>query len=408
VRFREVIVHSSCLFSDCQCAKILTSSPIHTRTSPFPTSGDSGGPLLLRNESLAFYDTTTNKNTPTFEVPYLQVGVTSWGFGCGSDEFPGVYARVSAQFEWIRAEVCNLSAVPPSYFDCNRETLSPAQDVTITLIVNFDDFPSEVGWILVDETAFGELVAEVMPEENERFSERSTGAFSYTVKERSEYSFYIFDIAMDGLCCDEEGSYELVIGTQNSTILVLASGGGNFGSEELFTFEIPSLADLGTMSPTASPTPLTGASPAPSSVANGTALGTAAPTMAATPMINSSSFTPTSIPPVEIGPPAVVSTTEAPSTLPTTTVSSSPSALATLSNSTAPTTVEEPLSNKTATLEPSAVDGGTDDRDCGEQGNQGDCENPSAASSGSRASGVLIATLLITATSSILPISNRP
>jgi len=45
--------------------------------------GDSGGPII---------DKETN----------IQVGVVSWGFGCADPNFPGVYARVNDQIDWIR------------------------------------------------------------------------------------------------------------------------------------------------------------------------------------------------------------------------------------------------------------------------------------------------------------------
>jgi secreted trypsin-like serine protease len=41
--------------------------------------GDSGGPLFFKS-------TGTND--------YIQVGITSWGFGCGATGFPGVYTRL--------------------------------------------------------------------------------------------------------------------------------------------------------------------------------------------------------------------------------------------------------------------------------------------------------------------------
>jgi trypsin len=64
--------------------------------------GDSGGPLVIRQES----------------GDDLQVGVVSWGIGCAHNDFPGVYARISAQYDWIQKNVCEGSAAPPSSFDC--------------------------------------------------------------------------------------------------------------------------------------------------------------------------------------------------------------------------------------------------------------------------------------------------
>jgi trypsin len=48
--------------------------------------GDSGGPLV---------DAATKK----------QVGVVSWGFGCGQHTQPGVYASTAAYLEWIKGAV---------------------------------------------------------------------------------------------------------------------------------------------------------------------------------------------------------------------------------------------------------------------------------------------------------------
>ncbi|CAL4169084.1 unnamed protein product, partial [Meganyctiphanes norvegica] len=48
--------------------------------------GDSEGPLIV------------NENGK-----YVQVGVTSWGIGCGWKNHPGVYARVSKVLDWIKS-----------------------------------------------------------------------------------------------------------------------------------------------------------------------------------------------------------------------------------------------------------------------------------------------------------------
>merc|ERR1712176_210585 len=71
--------------------------------------GDSGGPLVVRGS-----DEDGGED--------VQVGVVSWGIGCASSSFPGVYARVSLAYSWIKQEVCNRSSNPPESFNCSGES----------------------------------------------------------------------------------------------------------------------------------------------------------------------------------------------------------------------------------------------------------------------------------------------
>ena len=66
--------------------------------------GDSGGPLVIKGAN----------------SQDVQVGVVSWGIGCASEHFPGVYARVSRAYDWIEKEVCKGSShASEAGFDCS-------------------------------------------------------------------------------------------------------------------------------------------------------------------------------------------------------------------------------------------------------------------------------------------------
>ncbi len=57
--------------------------------------GDSGGPLVIKGSDAG---------------SDVQVGVVSWGVGCASVDFPGIYARISQVYEWVENEVCTYSS----------------------------------------------------------------------------------------------------------------------------------------------------------------------------------------------------------------------------------------------------------------------------------------------------------
>lgn len=64
----------------------------------FFVQGDGGGPLVCAAKD-GSYD----------GKKYLQVGIVSWGIGCGDENVPGVYSSLLANSQWINKKVALLS-----------------------------------------------------------------------------------------------------------------------------------------------------------------------------------------------------------------------------------------------------------------------------------------------------------
>mmetsp|Transcript_6664 Transcript_6664/g.10086 ORF Transcript_6664/g.10086 Transcript_6664/m.10086 type:complete len:250 (+) Transcript_6664:448-1197(+) len=88
--------------------------------------GDSGGPLV-----------STTKNN-------VLVGIVSWGVaGCMDAHFPSIFSRVSASADFIMKQTCLYDAEKaPVYMNC------VGYKPYLTLEIQFDLFPDEVGWTL--------------------------------------------------------------------------------------------------------------------------------------------------------------------------------------------------------------------------------------------------------------------
>jgi len=61
-----------------------------SRSEKDSCQGDSGGPLIVKGK---------------YSSQDTQVGVVSWGYGCADANYPGVYARISKQIQWIKTQI---------------------------------------------------------------------------------------------------------------------------------------------------------------------------------------------------------------------------------------------------------------------------------------------------------------
>jgi len=168
--------------------------------------GDSGGPLFDRNNDML-------------------VGVISWGHACAMKGFPGVYSRISDQWDWIRRKICHRHNSPlPPYCPAstvmpspvNTQPLTcPSHKVLFRLELVLDKKPEETTWFLKERN--GGWV------KSQRFDtiESGTGSdlvplqvqrYHRCISKGECFKFVIKDASRDGLCCGYgQGYYKLLV-----------------------------------------------------------------------------------------------------------------------------------------------------------------------------------------------------
>ncbi|WP_019027351.1 trypsin-like serine protease [Colwellia piezophila] len=98
--------------------------------------GDSGGPLLV------------NTN-----LGWQQIGIVSYGIGCASADFPGVYARVGKFTQWINNITTGIAIDPIHVFAITPQNTAQTTSLTVS---NNSDFTANLTFtLLTDSTSSG-------------------------------------------------------------------------------------------------------------------------------------------------------------------------------------------------------------------------------------------------------------
>jgi hypothetical protein len=140
-------------------------------------------------------------------------------------------------------------------------------DVLCTMIdvaITFDEFSDETYWMVVegDESALDNadvvVVADSPFYDPADYNATETKHHKVCLPGDGEYTFVIYDNAMDGMCCDfGAGGYK--VASKDGSQITIAEG-GQFGESEATTFTVP-IVSAPSSSPTSTPRPTLSMSP---------------------------------------------------------------------------------------------------------------------------------------------------
>lgn len=195
--------------------------------------GDSGGPLIDMHNNLL-------------------VGVVSWGSGCASLNTPGVYARISAAYDWIERQKCEFSNDPSPQCICTKKNI---QCEEIRVDIAYDSYPSETGFQLV---RLSDGVVMLSSPIGSNAGSMLTTISTPVLVPPGSYRLEVTDEYRDGMCCGY-GSGSVSVQTGMKTIQ--HNGIFQDKAELLFDIEDRNAADIDrtlqvpTASPTSAPPP---------------------------------------------------------------------------------------------------------------------------------------------------------
>jgi trypsin len=195
--------------------------------------GDSGGPIINEFGN--------------------QVGIVSWGYGCGRSDYPGVYARVSDAFDWINEQICELSDFKPEScgnpIPTDAPTAAPQGSIPVRIKLNLDDYPEEVSLKISRDSNI--ILSKGTGELGGLYE------FSETLNLLpGNYKLELFDSYGDGFCCNHgQGSYVIEALYPNDEETSLSKGDGVFLQSLVVDFSVPQDSDGPREDPSPTPSP---------------------------------------------------------------------------------------------------------------------------------------------------------
>lgn len=154
--------------------------------------------------------------------------------GCADPVFPGIYARISSQIDWITDVVCNWAEKPPTHFGCPPRPDPPKGPTRpVTIEIRLDRFPGETGWLI--RRADGKTVSYI-PIGGYKNAD-STVISKMELEVKKYYTLIMLDGYGDGIKFDG-GYYKLWMG-DTPYMDGLITSGSTYGKYKAFPFYVP-------------------------------------------------------------------------------------------------------------------------------------------------------------------------
>lgn len=94
-------------FEECAALYFNESEAVLNETTQFCALGEEGRDACQADSGGPIIGLDVNGDTQ-------QIGIISFGLGCGKEHIPAVYVRISAFADWIEEGICQLSSHPPA------------------------------------------------------------------------------------------------------------------------------------------------------------------------------------------------------------------------------------------------------------------------------------------------------